>query len=41
LLCGYYNQVNRKIQKQFACDSAAAMQLAIKRMSFGEGSKFQ
>jgi len=31
----------RRIQKKFARDSAAAMQLAIKRLSFGEGSKFQ
>ena len=31
----------RRIQKKFARDSAAAMKLAIKSSSFGEGSKFQ
>jgi len=31
----------RRIQKKFARDSAAAMQLAIQRMSFGKGGKFQ
>jgi len=31
----------RRIQKKFARDSAVAMQLATRRLSFGEGSKFQ
>jgi len=31
----------RRIQKKFARDSAVAMQLAIRRLSFGEASKFQ
>jgi len=33
--------VVRRIQKKFARDSAVAMQLAIRRLSFGEASKFQ